>query len=316
MILAAVNVNAKIVETTLWEGTYVNDVWINAETVASLAADDVLRIYVTVPEDGANFKICYKGESNNWSETAIPSIGSQWPWINGGNTYYDLTLTDDDITALTGMNIVIYKGENSTINKVSKIVNNPNIVEVIIGADGICTWSCDKKLNFAGSGITAYYASAVGKGYVTLTETETTWDWQGYILRGNEGVYDIPVVSKADYPTPNYLKQQVGSGTVDASTESKFHYIFAKNSSGDIGFYKLTANHTLAAHKAYLETETDITPVGDAKGISFLFADEADDINTIQTVHDETFFTLSGVRVSHPTRGLYIANGRKVFVKK
>lgn len=316
VLSASVGVSAKIVETTLWEDTYTDGVELNSETVDALEAGNVLRVYVTVPVGGANFKICYKGAGNDWSETTIPSIDNQWPWVNGGETYKDFTLTDDDITALAGMNIYIYKGENSTINKVSKLVDNPNIVEVIIGADGICTWSCDKKLNFAGTGITAYYASAVSTGKVTLTSTETTWDWQGYILMGETGTYDVPVTSEADYPSNNYLKQCVNSSIVTSSTIGTYHYIFAKNSSGDIAFYKLIADHTLGAKKAYLETDVDITPAAGVKGVSLIFSDEETGINTIQaSVQEDAIYTLSGVRVLNPTRGLYIVGGRKVFLK-
>lgn len=316
MLSASVSVSAKIVETTLWEDTYTTGVELNSETVAVLEAGNVLRVYVTVPEGGANFRICYKGASNGWKETALPSINNQWPWVNSGDTYKDFTLTDEDITALAGMNIYIYKGENSTINKVSKLVDNPNIVEVVIGTDGICTWSCDKNLNFAGTGITAYYASAVSKGQVTLTSTETTHDWQGYILVGETGTYDVPVASEADYHSTNYLKQQVGSGTVTASTEGTYHYIFAKNSSDDIAFYKLTADHTLGAKKAYLETTTDITPAAGVKGVSLVFTDEVTGICTAQpAVQNNAIYTLSGVRVTNPTRGLYIVGGRKVILK-
>ncbi len=316
LLLVVMNIDAKLIETTLWEDTYVNEVPINAEAVATLAAGDVLRIYVTVPEGGANFKIVYKC-APSWNETTIPSIDNQWPWVNGGETYYDLTLTAEDISALAGMNIYIYKGDNSTINKVSKIVDNPNIVEVCIGADGICTWSCDKKLNFAGSGIQAYYASAVKEGYVMLTETETTHDWQGYILTGAEGTYDIPVTESADYPSVNYLKQQAGPGTVTASTGRIFHYIFAKNGSGEIAFYKLVSDHTLGAHKAYLETETDITPEAGVKGVRFIFSDDVDGVVATDSkcMTDDAVYTLNGVRAKQPKKGLNIIGGRTVFIK-
>ena len=110
--------NAKTFTTTLWEDTYTGAIELNAETVATFKAGDVLRIYATIPEGGANFKLVYKGASNGWTETTIPSVGDTWPWISGGNTYYDVTFTDDDITALSGMNIYIEKGENSTVTKV------------------------------------------------------------------------------------------------------------------------------------------------------------------------------------------------------
>ena len=85
-------------ETTLWEATYTDGVEINSETVASFQMDDTLRVYLTVPEGGANFKICYKG-APDWSETTIPSLDSQWPWVNGGEEYFNLPLTQDDIDA-------------------------------------------------------------------------------------------------------------------------------------------------------------------------------------------------------------------------
>lgn len=110
-------------ETTLWEATYTNGVEINSETVASFQAGDTLRIYLTVPEGGANFKICYKG-APDWKETTIPSMESQWPWVNGGKDHFDLTFTQEDITAFSGKNIYIYQGDNSLISKVSLLTED------------------------------------------------------------------------------------------------------------------------------------------------------------------------------------------------
>lgn len=110
-------------ETTLWEDTYTDGVEINSETVASFQTDDTLRVYLTVPEGGANFKICYKG-APDWSETTIPSLGSQWPWVNSGEEYFNLPLTQDDIAAFAGKNIYIYQGENSLITKVTLVTED------------------------------------------------------------------------------------------------------------------------------------------------------------------------------------------------
>lgn len=110
-------------ETTLWEATYTDGVEINSETVASFQTGDTLRVYLTVPEGGANFKICYKG-APDWSETTIPSLDSQWPWVNGGEEYFNLPLTQDDLTAMVGKNIYIYQGENSLITKVTLLTED------------------------------------------------------------------------------------------------------------------------------------------------------------------------------------------------
>ncbi len=120
----AATLSLSAAETTLWESTYTSDgVEINSETVASFKAGDILRIYLSVPESGANFKICYKG-APDWSETTIPSLDSQWPWVNGGEDHFDLTFTQEDITAFSGKNIYIYQGDNSLISKVTLVTED------------------------------------------------------------------------------------------------------------------------------------------------------------------------------------------------
>lgn len=466
VLLATVGwAQASTVETTLWEGTYTGEIELNNEIVASFNAGDVLRIYVTVPDGGANFKICYKGDPD-WSETTIPSINNQWPWVNGGGTYYDITLTEEDITALAGKNIYIYKGDDSTIDSVTLITtvsdeepaatsllwsgNNPlgdwsnfeglryddkgelanvkvgdairvtftdasegwqiyvcdagsygeftggffdgavqdgeqsvsfkvpdavvleniaqngivvkgklatltkielltyadsyDAVPLIIGSDEIATFGSSKNLDFSKlSGVTPYYASAVESGTVTLTPVETTRAWVGYIVKGAEGTYDIPVSATepewndafnylrytSDYGGNKvyrsaYSDYSDGDDTNDESTETDeykiknyYRYIFAKDSENNIAFYKLVTDYELGAHKAYLEYSTDVTPAG--ARVSLLFSD--DEITAVQTIEaiecpqSDKIYNISGQQVGKPTRGFYIINGKKVIIK-
>lgn len=430
--------SAKTVETTLWEDTYTSGVELNSETVATFAANDVLRVYVTVPEGGANFKIVYKG-APDWSETTIPSIDNQWPWVNDGETYKDFTLTEADITALAGMNIYIYKGDDSEITKVTLIteeadeepttvtevwsgmkelgdwanfedlrydgkgelanvlvgdairvtytdatdgcqiyvcdaasyaefadgyfgveagsgsvvftIADASVLEsiaqkgivvkgklatltkielltyassydamaVTIGEDGIATWSSSKKLDFSGTGITAYYASDVQTGKVTLTSTTTAWDYQGYVVTGEAGTYTVPVTTEASYPSTNYLVATSDyAADIDASTVGKYNYIFGNGNEG-IGFYKLTATHNLAAHKAYLQTTTDLSASG--ARIKLAFSDDEttgiNDIYNLQIDNLQSVYDLQGRTIvnSKLQRGLYIMNGKKILVK-
>lgn len=131
LCLSALMLNAKTVETTLWEGEYTDGVEINSAAIATFKAGDILRVYVTVPENGANFKIVYKG-APDWSETTIPSINDQWPWVNGGETYKEFALTAEDLTAFAGKNIYVYKGEYSTISKVSLISEEKDTKETTL----------------------------------------------------------------------------------------------------------------------------------------------------------------------------------------
>ena len=133
----------KTVETTLWEGTYTGGVEINSTTVSEFNAGDVLRVYVNIPDGGANFKIVYKGEGNDWTETAIPSMDSEWQWLNDDKTYMDITFTEADITALKGTSIYIYKSDQSTITKVTLITpaTEPDVEVTTNKAEGETTFT-------------------------------------------------------------------------------------------------------------------------------------------------------------------------------
>ena len=281
---------------------------------------DVLRFHLThtYDEEGWDYSQFYitapNGTDSGLSGTLSYTVSLQKD-LNVDFDYEITNASDLEIIQNSGFGL---NGDGCTLTSAKLLTYSDSFdaVAVTIGSDRIATFSSSKDLDFTGTGISAYYASAVAEGKVTLTETSTTWNWQGYILVGDEGTYDVPVTASATYPAATYLKGQVGSGTVAASTDGKYHYIFAKNSSGDIAFYKLVADHTLGAKKAYLETDVDITPTTEAKGVSLFFSDEETGISTVQvSVQDDAIYTLSGVRVSNPTRGLYIVGGRKVFIK-
>lgn len=77
--------------------------------------------------------------------------------------------------------------------------------------------------------------------------------------------------------------------------------------------FTLTENATVAGYNAYITTAPEVkklnivTPFGDATGI--------DSIESAADSSDDRIYTLSGVRVSKPQRGVYIKNGKKVVVR-
>jgi len=239
-------------------------------------------------------------------------------------------LTASDVKSLQTkkVNIVARYLVITELNTYTQMKQEEGTVAVSIGEDGIATFSYGSNLSFEGTGVTPYYASSVSEGTVNLTPMTTTWGWQGYILKGDPGIYYVPTVDNehAQYPAqPNYLIQMVNGGDVGASTDGTYHYIFAKdNTTSEIGFYKLVDDaHTLAAHKAYLETPQDYTPTSGpgARGlmrISFGGDGGTTAINTAlknPIVEDGLYYTLQGVAVKNPSKGIYILNGKKVFVK-
>lgn len=316
-ITFSANVNPTSI-TSVWSGSHDLADWSGLEL-----SGETYRNVLKNAKKGDVLRITYTSDEEGW----INFLDGGWSEITAGQfrvaTIAEPTTIEFEITTasilerIQNKGIVLH-GQNALLRAVDLLTydDSYDAVAVTIGSDGIATFSSSKDLDFSGTGISVYYASAVEEGIVRLTSKTTTWNYQGYILVGDEGTYDVPVTKSATYPTATYLKGQVGSGTVAASTEGKYHYIFAKDGSGNIAFYKLTAEHTLGAKKAYLETETDITPTAGVKGVSLVFTDEVTGICTAQpAVHENAIYTVSGVRVTNPTRGLYIVGGRKVFLK-
>ena len=204
LCLSALMLNAKTVETTLWEGEYTDGVEINSAAIATFKAGDILRVYVTVPESGANFKIVYKG-APDWSETTIPSIKDQWQWVNSGETYKDFALTAEDLTAFAGKNIYVYKGEYSTINKVSLISEEKDTKEttlwegestgdIVLNAETVATFKADDILRIyvaaskdGGNFKLVYKGEANNWQETAIPSVNNSWPW----INGGEDRFEV-----------------------------------------------------------------------------------------------------------------------------
>lgn len=93
----------------------------------------------------------------------------------------------------------------------------------------------------------------------------------------------------------------------------KDSYVLQKQ--GDnLGFYKVAAENTIkiTSFRAYLTASTQ------ARLLSINFEDE--NTTAISSVErnnkeDDAIYTLTGIKVEHPTSGIYIKNGKKYYVK-
>lgn len=270
----------------------------------------------------------------------------------------DYVIPNAEVLESIQLNGIMISGKNVTVKEIALITYDEsyNAAYITIGPERIRTYSTqDKILDFSGTEIIPYYAykNDITSGVVKLTLTDETtpvlWSYSGAILCGDEGKYEIPVYNRSnesDYTgCPQYIDDVnqnclKGGGDysqdVARSVEGKYHYIFAKHGE-EIGFYLLGTDyseggktyHTLAAHKAYLETETDYTPKDLSASpkfagsrsymrLSFGGGGGTTAINTAlknPIVEDGIYYTLQGVAVKNPSKGIYILNGKKVFVK-
>ena len=176
------------------------------------------------------------------------------------------------------------------------------------------TYVTTKALDFSNvSGLKAYVATAAAAGKVTLTEVGAVPAGTPLMLIGTANTeYTVPVAASATAPTTNMFL--AGDGTT-TFTGSSFDYILYTD-----GLFHPISGGSVATTKAYLHCTTDPTAgaPGASRSLAISFGDETTGISQIEnrTMNAENnVFNLSGQRVSKPTKGLYIVNGKKVILK-
>ena len=103
-------------------------------------------------------------------------------------------------------------------------------------------------------------------------------------------------------------------GTATAITNPGNAYVLNKKN-GVVGFYKLSSTGTIGVNKAYLIYD------GGAGAREFFLFDETTGIISVNgsglmVNGSDGCYDLQGRRVANPTKGLYIVNGKKVFINK
>lgn len=168
-------------------------------------------------------------------------------------------------------------------------------------------------------GVTVSYVSGYSGKALTLTPiTGTIPANTGVILQAEAGTYAFAYTTDVDAISGNYLYGSVTSAETNAGDGSYLYYKLANDSSKGIGFYWGAENgaaFTSAANKAYLAI-----PASSGAKISGFALNDSDDATAITAVEDETItnnkvYDLTGREVKNPAKGVYIINGKKMFVK-
>jgi hypothetical protein len=111
----------------------------------------------------------------------------------------------------------------------------------------------------------------------------------------------------------NSLRGVMSSEGTTAPDPSTF-YVLNYTAANGVGFYRLKSGKTLEAYKAYL-----LYNGSGAGARAFIGFDEAtgiEGVNVNENFENGEVYDLQGRRVVNPTKGLYIVNGKKVFINK
>lgn len=151
----------------------------------------------------------------------------------------------------------------------------------------------------------------------TVTFTQISGEIKGgvpFFLYGKPGDYDLSTAASSDIIPANNMLQGTLAPTYITTVNGDY-----TNFGLSQGAFRKIESGILPAHKAYLPIETSKVPSGSGARMTIVFED--DTTTGINAVNGEGFavngsvYDLQGRKVAHPTEGLYIVNGKKIFVK-
>lgn len=187
---------------------------------------------------------------------------------------------------------------------------------VSIPGNAFATYCPAYPVEFAADGAIEAYKASVdeAKQVVNLTRTYQVAAGEGVLVHAKEGetaTEEVNIIAPIEKDASNAFVGTLEGLTVDDSNYGTVYFL--GNGSKGLGFYKAANNVTLDAGKAYLL----LPATSEAKSYSIAFGGDTTGINEVVAAAkaDGAYYTLSGVRVENPTKGLYIQNGKKVIIK-
>ena len=220
-------------------------------------------------------------------------------------------ILSEELELKAGTHSIIVTCTYNTISVMDYLKVEAKSLAQPISSAGWATLYTPYALDFAKTeGLTAYTATVDGTT-VTLKGVPSVPANTGVVLKGAEGIYNIPVIPSSDTTEKGDLK---GNATAATTYDADYsHYYLAMNTEDKAQFKKLNEGGSIAAGKAYLEIDPTVT----ARALNVVFAGETTAIDAIANVKEQNgeVYNLAGQRVAKPAKGLYIVSGKKVIIK-
>ena len=237
--------------------------------------------------------------------------------VGGGN------LNGKNKVTVTSTSQVIGKTLTIKVTDIAGGVNCYNIsykviapVEITMNQYGLKSYAFDKALDFSAvEGLTAFVATGISGDELTMTEVSIAAAYEGLLLEGAAGTYKVPVATTDPAAVSGNMLVGLTVATEVPQVDGDYTTFILANGADGVNWYKLAEDsYTLKANSAYLKLATAQIPA--SRSLTMVFGDPSgiENVNR-QAVNNNQYFDLSGRRVAQPTKGLYIVNGKKVYIK-
>lgn len=260
---------------------------------------------ITVAETGL-YNITYAVCTNNVNYETMVYVYANDNEIDSWNSQHSInyikttgTKTISNVLLFAGDIIKIKGGStNLILDYVLAEKTGDATVNIEVNDNGTASYVAPCNLDFEGSDLKAYVATAVSETTITLAEVTKVAAGEAIVVKGES--CNVNVIAEADAPATNLFK--AGAYTVEAGDN-----IFAL-SKNDGKFHKVAEGVTIPEGKAYIAL-----PATESKAISLNFDGDVTGIKTTTAAKQNTnAYNLFGQKVSANAKGIVIINGKKI----
>ena len=245
----------------------------------------------------AGYKGITTGTSIQFSEAANSAAGCYNVKFNGNRFLY---------TQVSGSNYFTDAANSASSDGYNFQMEYVKSLPLSVGAAGYATLIAPVALEIP-AGVEVYTA-AFEDGKAKLTSISDVIPANvGVVVKAAQGTYNFNITT-----TENVATSALSGKPNTANVASESAAFILANGKHGVGFYKLSsANRTIHGFRAFY------TAPAEAQAVSaFLLEDNVTGIEEIETSADKApIYDLSGRRVAKAEKGVYIQNGRKIFVK-
>ena len=219
-----------------------------------------------------------------------------------------------DATAAISLNAVTSNINNLIASAIAEDIDMTYSISA--AALGYQTFAADCALDFTNATVKAYIAKNVNDSKVFLQQVTKVPAGTGLLLEGTDAEA-IPVLTTNDADDVSDNLLHAGDGSTISKEDGYDKYVLAADDNNTtVSFYLINGiSATVEKGKSYLKVPGQQS--NNARQLTFSFWGDVTGIKSVNNppLTDNTFYNIAGQRVANPTHGLYIRNGKKIYIK-